>query len=176
MTGLIVNVAQLMREESGARRELELTADALPLDEGLVLRNIKARVRLTRTAPGIFVRAQVRSVVTLTCVRSLEPFDAALNLDFSEQLYAVVDAVTGAKFPPPSEDDPFMLDELHQADLGAAIRQYALIELPINPVAPAHRDKPISYTVESEGVDEDVAVDDRLAALREWAERRNKQK
>jgi uncharacterized protein len=175
MGELTVNVAQLMREEMGARRELQLTAGELRLDDELVLRNISARVRLTRTAPGIFVKASVLGTVQLTCVRSLEQFDYALKLEFADQFYAVVDVVTGAKFPPPVEDDPFMLDELHQADLGAAIRQYALIELPLNPVAPAYRDTPISYTVESEGVDEDPVADDRLAALREWAERRKQQ-
>jgi uncharacterized protein len=46
----------------------------------------------------------------------------------------------------------------------------------MNPIAPAYRDQPVNYTVASEGIeDDDTLVDDRFAALREWAERQRNQ-
>jgi uncharacterized protein len=176
MTALRFNLAQLLREEIGARRDISFSEAALPLDEELTLRNISGRVRLTRTAAGVYAQVTVHGVVTLTCVRSLELFDYELDLDFSDQFYAVVDVVNGHRLPQPVEDDPFMLDELHHIDIGEAIRSYALINLPMNPIAPAYRDQPVNYTVASEGIeDDDTLVDDRFAALREWAERQRNQ-
>ncbi len=176
MTALRFNLAQLLREEMGARRDISFTEPALRLDDDLTLRNISGRLRLTRTAAGVYAQVTVHGVVTLTCVRSLEQFDYELDLDFSDQFYAVVDVVNGHRLPKPVEDDPFMLDELHHIDVGEAIRSYALISLPMNPVAPAYRDQPVNYTVESEGIEEDDApVDERFAALREWAERQRNQ-
>ncbi|MEF3275204.1 MAG: DUF177 domain-containing protein [Chloroflexus sp.] len=176
MTTLRFNLAQLLREEMGARRDISFSEPALQLDDELTLRNISGRLRLTRTAAGVYAQVTVHGIVTLTCVRSLEPFDYELDLDFSDQFYAVVDVVNGHRLPQPSEDDPFMLDELHHIDIGEAIRSYALINLPMNPVAPAYRDQPVNYTVESEGLNEDDSlIDDRFAALRKWAERQRNQ-
>ncbi len=176
MTALRFNLAQLLREEMGALRDVDFHLPALPLDESLTLRDVTGHARLTRTAAGVYTQATVRGIVRLTCVRSLEPFDYELNFDFSDQFYAVVDVMNGHKLPQPVEDDPFMLDELHHIDLGEAIRSYALINLPMNPVAPAYRDHPVNYTVESDATDTDEQlIDERFAALREWAERQRNQ-
>jgi uncharacterized protein len=84
--------------------------------------------------------------------------------------------MNGEGLPEPAEDDPYLLNELHMADIGDAIRDYTLLELPINPVSPAYRDKPVSYTVQSEGIDDeqtDDIVDSRFEALRAWAAKQN---
>lgn len=177
MTTLKFNVAQLLRELVGARRTHDFTEAALPLDATLVLRDIAGRVRFTRTATGVFVHVQAQGTVRLVCVRSLDEFDYPIELDVTDELHSVVDVFTGAGLQKPPEEDPFLLDDLHMADIGEVLRVYTLIELPINPVAPAYRDQPVRYTVQSEGIDGDAEpdeVDDRLAALKEWAERQNR--
>ena len=48
----------------------------------------------------------------------------------------------------------------------------------LNPVSPAHRDQPVSYTVQSEGIEDDGELgtegDGTLDALKAWAERHNR--
>nr|MCU0494553.1 DUF177 domain-containing protein [Chloroflexaceae bacterium] len=148
----------------------------LPLDETLVLRDIRGHVRFTRTTSGVYANAQVEGVIRLTCVRSLEEFDETIQLSIEDQFHSIVDVFTGSALTKPTEEDPFLLDEAHMADLGELIREYTLLNLPLNPVAPAHRDQPVQYTVQSEGLepeDDGTPIDGRLEALKAWAARQN---
>jgi uncharacterized protein len=180
MVAIKFNVAQLLREQVGARRDYTFTEERLHLDDTLVLRDIQGHVRFTRTTTGVFAHVRGQGLVQLTCVRSLEEFDYRVDFDFSDQFHSVIDVVTGISLPTPTEDDPFMLDELHMADVGEAIREYTLINLPINPVAEAYRDQPVSYSVQSVDINETddqegEQIDSRLAALKNWAARQNNQ-
>jgi uncharacterized protein len=160
----------------GGRRDYTFTEEALPLDEQLVLRGISGDVRFTRTATGVYAQVRARGTVELICVRSLEPFDNPVEIEFSDQFHSIVDVMTGAGLPAPAEDDPYLINELHMADIGEAIRDYTLLELPISPVSPAYRDKPVSYTVQSDGIDDeqtDDTVDSRFEALKAWADKQN---
>jgi uncharacterized protein len=180
MTDLKFNVAQLLREPIGARRDYDFTERQLPLDETLVLRDIIGVVRFTRTASGVFAHIRANGLVSLVCVRSLEEFDYRVELDFADEFHSMVDVMTGVAVPKPLEEDPFFLSELHMADVGEAIREYALLALPINPVSEAYRDSPVHYSVQSEDLAEEVGdneqIDQRLEALKAWAERHNSEK
>ncbi|PDW04174.1 YceD family protein [Candidatus Viridilinea mediisalina] len=188
MTDLKFNLAQLLREEMGSRRDYEFTEQALPLDEQLMLREVRGTVRFTRTASGVWANAKAQGVVRIMCVRSLEEFDYPVEVAFADQFHAVVDIFTGGGLPQPTEDDPFLLNELHMADIGEALREYTLLALPLNPVSPAYRDQPVSYTVQSEGLEDDDEVmevapersaeqdggEPDVQALKAWAERHNR--
>lgn len=176
MSTIKFNVAQLLREMIGARRDYTFTEAQLTLDDQLILRGISGDVRFTRTATGVYAHVRAQGTVELTCVRSLEPFDYPVEVDFSDQFHSIVDVMTGVSLPAPAEDDPYMLSELHMADIGEAIRDYTLLELPLNPVSPDYRDKPVSYTVQSEGIEDeqtDEMVDSRFEALKAWAAQHN---
>jgi uncharacterized protein len=182
MSTVKFNVAQLLREAIGTRRDYRFTEPTLPLDDTLTMRELEGQVRFTRTTTGVYAHVKVAGNVRLTCVRSLEEFDYRLELDFSDQFHSVIDVVTGVALPAPDEDDPFMLNELHLADIGEAIREYALLELPLNPVSPAYRDQPVSYSVQSEGIDDTADLDladgpidaDAIEALKAWAAQHNR--
>jgi uncharacterized protein len=182
MSTIKFNVAQLLREAIGTRRDYTFTEPTLPLDDTLTMRDLAGQVRFTRTATGVYAQVAVTGVVQLVCVRSLEEFDYELALEFSDQFHSVIDVMTGVTLPQPIEDDPFMLNELHMADIGEAIREYALLELPLNPVSPAYRDQPVSYTVQSDGIDEADTADetdqpadaDAIEALKAWAAQHNR--
>jgi uncharacterized protein len=182
MSTIKFNVAQLLREVIGTRRDYSFSEPTLPLDETLTMRELAGQVRFTRTATGVYAQVHVTGLVRLTCVRSLEEFDYELALTFSDQFHSIIDVMTGVSLPKPDEDDPFMLNELHMADVGEAIREYALLELPLNPVSPAYRDQPVSYTVQSEGIDEGDAANimdqpigaDAIEALKAWAAQHNR--
>lgn len=173
MSKLKFNVAQLLREAIGARREYTFVEDQLPIDTTLTLRHISGTVRFTRTVTGVFAHIQLSGLVRLVCVRSLEEFDQAVALDISEEMHSIIDVNTGAGLPKPSEDDPFLLDELHMADIGEIVREYTLLELPLYPVSEAYRDAPVSYTVQSENTDEETDdgeyIDKRLEILKKWS-------
>ncbi|NTV62494.1 MAG: DUF177 domain-containing protein [Oscillochloris sp.] len=172
MSTIKFNVAQLLREMIGGRRDYTFSEEALPLDDQLVLCGISGDVRFIRTTTGVYAHVRARGTVELICVRSLEPFGHQVELDFSDQFHSVVDVMTGVGLPAPAEDDPYLLNELHMADIGEALRDYTLLELPINPVSPAYRDRPVRYTVQSDGIDDeqtDDTVDSRFEALKAWA-------
>lgn len=178
MTDLKFNVAQLLREEMGARRDYSFTEAALPLDDKLTMRDISGTVRFTRTATGVWANVRARGTVRLICVRSLEEFDQPVGIEFSDEFHSVIDVFTGSGLPKPIEDDPFFLNELHMADIGEALREYTLLELPLNPVSPEHRDQPVSYSVQSDGIEDEEepveASEDPLDALKAWADRHNR--
>lgn len=177
MTTIKFNVAQLLREPMGARREVSFTEPSLALDDTLTLRDISGTVRFTRTATGVWANAKAHGTVGLTCVRSLEAFDQPVDVEFNDEFHSVIDVMNGGTLPEPLEDDPFMLDELHLADIGEAIREYTLIALPLNPVSPAYRDQTVNYSVQSDGIDDEmssVEEEGSLEALKAWAERHNR--
>jgi len=181
MTNLKFNLAQLLREEMGSRRDYTFNEQSLELDESLKLGAYSGTVRFTRTASGVWANVKAQGSVRMLCVRSLEEFDQPVSIVFSDQFHSVIDVFNASTLPEPIEDDPFFLDDLHMADIGEAIREYALLELPLNPVSPAYRDRPVSYTVQSEGLEDDddedeqaEPVEDSLDALKAWAERHNR--
>jgi uncharacterized protein len=175
MTDIKFNVAQLLRDEIGARRDHTFSEARLSLDDDLTLRQIEGTVRFTRTASGVFANVRVRGVVRLECVRSLEEFDQPVELEFADEFHSVIDVVTAVSLPKPLEEDPFFIDDRHMVDLGEAIREYALLELPMNPVSPDYRDKPVQVSFgddnEAPAADDEEPVDARLARLKEWARR-----
>ncbi len=169
MTTLKFNVAQLLREPIGAKRSYTFEEPQLALDEQLNLREISGAVQFTRTASGVFAWIRSQGIVTLTCVRSLEPFDAVIAIDVREEMHAVVDIFTGAAVPQLADAEDFRLDGSHMADIGEVIREYTLLELPIKPISPAYRHQPVSYSVGDDAEDPaDIAEgsDARLAVLR----------
>jgi len=170
MSNIKFNVAQLLREPIGARRESPFEEPFLPIDDDLTLRDISGTVRFTRTGTGVYAHVQARGVVQMQCVRSLEDFDQLVELDFSDEFHSVIDVFTGGPVAAPAEEDPFFLTDQQMADIGGAIRAYTLLTLTVNPVSPAYRDQPVSYSVESAGDEDDEQnIDERLLALKAWA-------
>jgi uncharacterized protein len=170
MSTLKFNVAQLLRQEVGARRVHDFVERVLPVDADLTLSNILGYVCFTRTTSGVMAHVQAHGIVCLTCVRSLEEFDQPVEFDFKDEFHAVLDVINGHPLAKPFDDDPYFLNELHMADIGDALREYTLLQLPLNPVCQAYRDHPIHYSVASDGYDDEQAniLDKRLEVLKTW--------
>lgn len=133
-TDLRFNVAQLLREEIGGRRNYTFHEAALPLDDHVVLRDLEGGVRFTRTASGVLADVQAQGVVETQCIRCLAPAEAPVEVAFRDEFHSVVEVNTGASLPTPDEDDPFFISESHLVDLGEALREYALIAMPMQPL------------------------------------------
>ena len=130
---LTFNVAQLLREPIGARRQHEFSEEVLPLHDSEVFRDIHGQVHFTRTLDGVYVKCTAAGRITTQCVRCLQPAHIAVALDFVEEFIATVDVNTGAALQKPDDVDVFFIDEHHMLDLGIAVREYALLEIPLNP-------------------------------------------
>ena len=134
MTDLKFNVAQLLREEVGARRDYEFAEEALPLDDEMTMQQIVGRIRFTRTASGVLADADVRGSVEMPCMRCLSASTQTVALHFRDEFHSKIEVNTGLPLPTPDEEDPFYITENHLVDLGEAIREYALLELPMRPL------------------------------------------
>lgn len=135
-TPLTYNVSQLLREESGSRRDYVFAETLLQLHEGEVLRDITGEARFTRTESGIYVDVTASGIVSTTCMRCLQPAFVAIDVTFAEQYRATVDVTTGASIAHDAEedDDAFIIDERHFLDIGEALREYAILEMPMRPL------------------------------------------
>ncbi len=128
------NVAQLLREIIGAQRSYTFTEERIILDPPLVLRAIDGKVQFTRTASGVIGAVNAQGIVATECTRCLKPIDMQVAVRFYDEFHSRFEVNTGIPLPAPDEEDPFFIDEQHMVDIGEAIREYTLIELPMRPL------------------------------------------
>ncbi len=130
-TDLKFNVAQLLREDTGGRRNYTFAEDALALDEALLLCRLQGSVKFTRTSSGVLADVQATGEVEMQCSRCLRPVTAPISVAFRDEFHSRVEVNTGVALPSPDEEDPFYISESHMLDLAEAIREYALLEMPM---------------------------------------------
>ncbi len=128
-----INVAQLLKEPIGSVRNYEVggVVDITGRGEGSM---VGGSVRLLRTDRGILVKGSLNTEVEVGCSRCLTAFTRPLVLDIEDEYFPTVDAVSGAPVPVPAEPGGFTIDEQHVLDLAEAIRQYALLAIPMKPL------------------------------------------
>jgi uncharacterized protein len=95
---------------------------------------VQGEVWLTRTDRGILVKARLNTEVKVTCGRCLGVFSYPLPVNFEEEYFPVIDVVSGSSLPLPDEPGCFTIDEHHILDLTEAVRQYALLAIPMKPL------------------------------------------
>jgi uncharacterized protein len=127
------NVSQQLKAPIGNVREYEVDEIADVLGSGQNTQ-IKGSVQLTRTNRGILVRGTFATKVSVDCSRCLKLFDAPLTINIEEEYFPVIDVNSGTPLEIPDEPGSFMIDEHHILDLREAIRQNALLALPMKPL------------------------------------------
>ena len=187
------NVAQLMKEATGARRSYSLDDDIGDLDAGLTpLTNLTGALELLRIHSGILARGDFAVELSLQCGRCLEPVPIPVSVRFSESFRPLTDIQTG-RFLPPEEfegqaedltDEALLIDAQHILDISEVVRQNIWLSLPIvaacqytdpasgalNPDACPHYLKLMSESelaspIESQTPNEVEGIDPRWAAL-----------
>ncbi|MFC2058452.1 DUF177 domain-containing protein [Chloroflexota bacterium] len=121
-----INVAQQLKEPVGSVRQYEIEGSS---EEG---HPIKGKVHLTRTNRSILVKGMIETGGSAACSRCLEEFVYPLSLEIEEEYLPTRDLVSG--LPLPLQEGVFIIDENHILDLTEAVRQYALLAKPMNPV------------------------------------------
>ena len=129
---LEINVSQLLKSAVGTTRKYEVDDEASIGDSTSVVRG---EVMLLRTGRGILVTGKLKTEVQLTCARCLSQFRQPLTLEIEEEYFPTIDILSGVPVSVP-EDEPgaFSIDQNNILDLGEAVRQYALLAVPIKPL------------------------------------------
>jgi uncharacterized protein len=128
-----INVAQLLRASIGSVRDYEIK-QVIDITGDGVNSMVQGKVRLLRTNRSILVKGALETEVELTCSRCLGPFKCPLKMNLEEEYYPTIDVDTGAAMSVPDEPGCFTIDENHILDLTEAVRQYALLAVPMKPL------------------------------------------
>jgi len=119
-----INVGFIIHEETGYTQEIPFEHEVAKLED-LTLKNLAGAVQIGRTPQGLIVQGNFSGDITLECVRCLNNFSYPLMWEFTE-LYAFNQKSM-------SETGLLLPDDAH-IDLAPLLREYALLEVPINPL------------------------------------------
>jgi len=126
-----INVSQQIRTSIGSTRNYEVN-EVVDIAGGSSM--VQGEVRLTRTDRGILVKGTLHTEVEVTCSRCLSLFSCPLAVNIEEEYFPTTDVFSGASLSLPDEPGCFTIDEHHILDLTEAIRQYALLAVPMKPL------------------------------------------
>lgn len=122
---LRLNVGFLVNSPIGISRIFDFEEASLPAGDDLVLVDFSGAAKISRTPQGLLVQGDFQGTVPLECVRCLSEFSQQMHWDITE-LYAFKrENVT---------DSGLMMPEDAHIDLQPLMREYALLEVPINPL------------------------------------------
>ena len=120
-----LNVGFIVHQEVGYKREFPFEFEQIQIADDLDLRHFEGVVTIGRTQQGLIVQAKFSAETTLECVRCLNNFKRDLNFELTE-LYAFNEKSV-------SESGLLLPDDAH-IDLQPLVREYALLDIPINPI------------------------------------------
>lgn len=162
------NVAQLMKEHTGAVRRFPMNEDIshFSADDMTVEAPLTGEISLLRDTDGILLTGKLHTQVAVPCVRCLEPVSVAVDLELEEQYYPTLEVETGRKLPTPDDADPdTLISSKHILDATELIRQSLVLAVPMHPV---HLDGcPPDAILRDADADAARPTDPRWAALKE---------
>ncbi len=130
------NVAQLLKELSGATRHHELDEPFECEGEGWDPLRVSGHVQMLRSHRGLVVTAQLETTVPLACSRCLEHYSECVKMELAEEFFPVIDVHSGlpVNSQQDQDEDSFTIDQNHILDLTEAVRQAVVLALPIKPL------------------------------------------
>ena len=118
------NVGFIIHEEVGYNHDFPFEFEEIILDD-LELRKFEGIANVGKTPQGLILQADFSAETSLNCVRCLTDFEHEFDWSFTE-LYA---------FDKRSETESgLIIPEDAHLDLADLLREYALLEIPINTV------------------------------------------
>jgi uncharacterized protein len=118
------NVAGLLKEHTGEKREYEVDEQEVNLGDSSEATGVRGKVRLTRTPDGILAAATLSLRVGEQCARCLRTFSEPLQVEIEEVYYPTIDIENGHRLPAQDDPEAFLIDEHHILDLSEPLRQY----------------------------------------------------
>ena len=122
---LRINVGFLIHEEVGCSHEFPFRIERIVIGPDLELIDLDGVLSVGRAAQGLLFTGNFSAWTGLDCVRCLRPFEQKLDWSMTE-LYAFNEKSVS--------DSGLLVPEDAQIDLQPLIRDYALLEIPINPI------------------------------------------
>ena len=119
-----INVAHLLKEPVGAKRNYEI--DGLAGENGE--NQVKGNIELIRTSRGILAEGRFSVDIQGSCSRCLGEVKKQISFIMEEEFFPVIDIVSGTHLHPPP--DEFEISDNHILDLHEAIRQYIIMATP----------------------------------------------
>ena len=130
--GLEFNVAQLLKEATGATRSYEVEADLksdFDDEELKVVAPLAGQVKFLRTGPHILATGVLETTLEKSCGRCLTPFTPPVAIELEEEFFPTLDIITGTALTQPQEIEAAnLIDEQHILDLAEVVRQEILVE------------------------------------------------
>lgn len=120
-----VNLLALIHAKSGGRETVVLDTGKILVDN-LDLVYLKGDLHFTRVAYGILVNGTLTTEVETECTRCLTTFYEPLVIELEDTI-----SLSGADLTP---ERPVRVAEDGWVDLSPLVREYAWIELPVNPI------------------------------------------
>ena len=120
------NVAQLLKEATGATRYYDLKTEAVSElgEAGIIVAPITGQIKLLRTGSNVLATGILKTMLQKVCGRCLNEFTVAVTLELEEEFYPTLDILTGALLPiAPEADEANQIDEQHILDLWEVVRQ-----------------------------------------------------
>ena len=134
---MYINVSQQLKEPMGSTRSYKVNETVDVTGDGNSSL-VQGEVSLVRTNRGILASGILYTAVKIACSRCLSWFDCSLTLNIEEEYFPTTNVVSGTPVPLPEEPGSFTIDEHHVLDLTEAIRQSALLAIPMKPLC--HQD------------------------------------
>jgi uncharacterized protein len=115
----------MLNQPIGYSRDIPIELDHYSFDEILTVDNLKGTLDINRTQSGLRVQANFSAITRAECGRCLENFELPLETEF-EELFTY-------EHNPLSEDE-LIIPEDGNINFESYIRDYVLLEIPINPI------------------------------------------
>jgi len=122
---LRLNVGFLINSPIGISRSFDFEDERMPVGDDLVLTDFAGTAKISRTPQGLLVQGDFQGTAPLECVRCLSGFSRRMHWDFTELYAFKKENVT---------DSGLLMPEDAHIDLQPLMREYALLEVPINPL------------------------------------------
>jgi uncharacterized protein len=120
-----INVGFLINQPIGYYRDIPFEFEHYTFDESLSVDQLKGVINLNRTQTGLRMLAEFECLTQAECGRCLQDFDLSLKTQF-EEIFTLENY--------PLSEDEQIIPESRNIDFRPYIRDYILIEIPINPV------------------------------------------
>jgi uncharacterized protein len=139
---MLFNVAQLLKEPTGAVRRHELNEDLTQVDPELrFLGPLIGTLQLLRTNSGILVTGNFSTAVQTNCNRCVEPIAQEVRFSLEENFRPLTEVTTGRYLRPEEfegeeedlEDAALLIDERHILSIAEVVRQAIWLALPMYP-------------------------------------------
>ncbi len=136
------NVAQLLKEPTGAVRRYELNERLTGLDPELrFLGPLVGTLQLLRTNSGVLATGDFSTAVQTNCNRCTEPIAQEVRFSLAEHFRPLTEVTTGRYLPPEEfegeeedlEDTALLIDERHILSIEEVVRQAVWLAMPMYP-------------------------------------------